>query len=51
MTQIARDTGLGRVCLYKALSPDGNAEFATILKLINALGLKLHAAAAIATNV
>lgn len=43
MTQIARDTGLGRESLYKALSPDGNPEFATILKVINALGLKLHA--------
>ncbi len=45
MTQIARDTGLGRESLYKALSPDGNPEFATILKVINALGLKLHASA------
>jgi probable addiction module antidote protein len=43
MTQIARDTGLGRESLYKVLSPDGNPEFATILKVINALGLKLHA--------
>lgn len=43
MTQIARDTGLGRESLYKALSPDGNPGFATILKVINALGLKLHA--------
>jgi probable addiction module antidote protein len=34
---------LGRESLYKALSPDGNPEFATILKVINALGLKLHA--------
>jgi probable addiction module antidote protein len=47
MTQIARDTGLGRASLYKALSPDGNPEFATILKVINALGLKLHASAAV----
>ena len=46
MTQIARDTGLGRESLYKALSPDGNPEFATILKVINALGLKLHASTA-----
>jgi probable addiction module antidote protein len=42
MTQIARDTGLDRESLYKALSPDGNLEFATILKVINALGPKLH---------
>jgi probable addiction module antidote protein len=46
MTQIARDTGLGRESLYKALSPEGNPEFATILKVINALGLKLHASTA-----
>jgi probable addiction module antidote protein len=46
MTQIARDTGLGRESLYEALSPDGNPEFATILKVINALGLKLHATTA-----
>lgn len=45
-TQIARDTCLGRESIYKALSPDGNPEFATILKVINALGLKLHASAA-----
>lgn len=46
MSQVARDTGLGRESLYKALSPDGNPEFATILKVISALGLRLHAAAA-----
>jgi probable addiction module antidote protein len=43
MAQIARDAGLGRESLYKALSPDGNPEFATIMKVVNALGLKLHA--------
>ena len=42
MTQIARDTGLGRESLYKALSPTGNPEFATILKVVGALGLRLH---------
>ena len=47
MTQIARNTGLGRESLYKALSPDGNPEFAAILKVINALGLKLHASTAV----
>ena len=41
MTQIARQTGLGRESLYKALSPDGNPEFATIAKVMRALGLKL----------
>lgn len=44
MSQIARDTGLGRESLYKALSPDGNPEFATVLKVIRALGLKLKVA-------
>ena len=42
MTEIARKTGLGRESLYKALSPEGNPEFATVLKVIRALGLKLH---------
>ena len=46
MTQRARDTGLGRESLYKALSPTGNPEFATIMKVVSALGLKLHAAPA-----
>ena len=41
MTQLARDTGLAREGLYKALSPDGNPEFATVMKVIKALGLKL----------
>jgi len=43
MTQLARETGLAREGLYKALSADGNPEFATIMKVIKALGLKLHA--------
>jgi probable addiction module antidote protein len=43
MTQIAREAGLGRESLYKALSPTGNPEFATILKVVAALGLELHA--------
>ena len=45
MTAIARDTGLGRESLYKALSPEGNPEFATVLKVIRSMGLKLHASA------
>ena len=44
MTQLARDTGLGRESLYKALSLEGNPEFATILKVFRALGLKLQVA-------
>ena len=43
MTQLARDTGLGRESLYKALSGEGNPSFATILKVVHALGLQLHA--------
>ena len=43
MTQIARETGLGRESLYKTLSPEGNPELATLLKVIHALGLRLHA--------
>ncbi len=46
MAQIARDAGLGRESLYKALSPTGNPEFATILKVVGALGLRLHVATA-----
>lgn len=45
MSQIARKTGLGRESLYKALSPDGNPEFSTVLKVVRALGLRLHATA------
>jgi probable addiction module antidote protein len=44
MTQIAREAGLGRESLYKALSPEGNPELATVLKVLKALGLRLHAA-------
>ena len=45
MTKVATDAGLGRESLYKALSPDGNPEFATVLKVLQALGLRLHASA------
>lgn len=46
MTQVARDAGLSRESLYKALSGERNPDFNTILKVIGALGLKLHAEAA-----
>lgn len=46
MTQIAREAGLGRESLYKALSATGNPEFATILKVVRALGLQFHVQAA-----
>ena len=42
MTQLAKETGLGRESLYKALSGEGNPSFATILKVIAALGIKLR---------
>jgi len=43
MAAIAEKTGLGRTSLYKALSPDGPPEFATVMKVVKALGLKLRA--------
>lgn len=43
MSQLARDTGLTREGLYKALSASGNPEFSTMLKVIKALGFRLHA--------
>ncbi|BFM40574.1 addiction module antidote protein [Synechocystis sp. LKSZ1] len=45
MTNIARETGLGRESLYKALSTEGNPEFATVLKVLKALGLRLQVVA------
>ncbi|MGK7941610.1 MAG: addiction module antidote protein [Crocosphaera sp.] len=41
MSQLARETGLSREGLYKALSPDGNPTFATVAKVAKALGFKL----------
>lgn len=46
MTKVARDTGLSRESLYKALSGDRGPSFDTILKVMGALGLELHAGAA-----
>lgn len=45
MTQVARDAGLSRESLYKALSGERSPSFATILKVTAALGLTLHAEA------
>ena len=42
MSQLARDTGLTRVGLTKALSPEGNPSFATIAKVAKALGLRIR---------
>jgi len=46
MSQVARDAGLSRESLYKTLSGDRSPDFDTVLKVIDALGLKLHAEAA-----
>jgi probable addiction module antidote protein len=46
MTHLARDTGMAREGLYKALSAEGNPEFSTIMKVFKALGMKLHVEAA-----
>jgi probable addiction module antidote protein len=45
MTQVARDAGLSRESLYKALSGDRSPGFDTILKVMKALDLKIHAEA------
>ncbi len=42
MSHLADETGLSRQALYKALSADGRPEFATVLKVANALGFRLH---------
>jgi probable addiction module antidote protein len=44
MSQVARDTGLTRESLYKALSGERSPDFTTILKVLRAVGIKLHAA-------
>jgi probable addiction module antidote protein len=46
MAQVAKDTGLSRESLYRALSAEGNPSFATVLKVARALGVRLHAEAA-----
>jgi probable addiction module antidote protein len=46
MAQVARASGISREGLYKALSEDGNPSFGTILKVVKALGLQLHASKA-----
>ena len=44
MALVAEETGLGSESLYKSLSAKGNPEFATVLKVVRALGLRLQAA-------
>jgi probable addiction module antidote protein len=41
MVRLARETGLTREGLYKALSKDGNPNFGTVLKVLHALGIKI----------
>ncbi|MDN5849583.1 MAG: putative addiction module antidote protein [Nitrococcus sp.] len=43
MTQLAKDAGLGRESLYKALAPGAKPRYDTVLKVVRALGLRLHA--------
>src|SRR5258706_1151094 len=45
MSEVAKDSGLGRESLYKALSADGNPEFSTVLKVVKALSMRLNATA------
>ena len=42
MTQLAKDTGLGRESLYKALAPGAKPRYDTLLKALRALGVSLH---------
>jgi probable addiction module antidote protein len=42
-SQLARETGLSRESLYRALSGEGNPEFATVLRVLRALGVRLAA--------
>jgi probable addiction module antidote protein len=46
MSNVARESGLSRESLYKALSENGNPSFATVMRVARALGLQLHATAA-----
>lgn len=46
MTKIARDAGVSRESLYRTLSDEGNPEFATVMKIVRALGMKLAVARA-----
>jgi probable addiction module antidote protein len=50
MSQVARDAGLSRESLYKALSGERSPNFDTILKVLAALGMKLHAEVAPMSN-
>lgn len=42
MTEVAKNTGLGRESLYKSLSAGSKPQYATVMKVMKALGIKLH---------
>lgn len=44
MSQIAKDSGLGRASLYKAFAPGAQPRFDTVIKVMRAIGIELHAA-------
>ena len=46
MSKVARDSGLSRESLYRALSADGNPSLSTIIRVLGAVGIRLHASAA-----
>ena len=46
MTEIAKKAGVSRESLYRALSRDGNPEFATVVKVMSAMGLRMSVASA-----
>lgn len=50
MTKLAKDTGLGRESLYKALAPGAKPRYDTVLRMVRALGVELHAVPAHATR-
>ena len=50
MASIAKETGLSRESLYKALGPAGNPEFATVMRIVRAIGLTLSARPAVTTR-
>ena len=51
MSEVASKAGLSRESLYKSLSPEGNPEFATVLRVIGALGLRLSVASTKTTEI
>jgi probable addiction module antidote protein len=50
MTRMAEEAGLGRESLYKTLAPGAQPRFETVLRLIRALGVELHATPAASSH-